>query len=44
LKIKLKGHHFDILEVTKAKSQAVLNTFTVYEFQDVFKNGRSSAE
>jgi hypothetical protein len=26
LKIKLKGHHFDTIEVIEAESQAVLNT------------------
>jgi hypothetical protein len=38
LKIKLKGHHFDRIEVMKAESQAVLNTFTEHDFQDAFKN------
>jgi hypothetical protein len=28
LKIKLKGHHFDTIEVIEAESQAVLNTLT----------------
>jgi hypothetical protein len=36
-KIKLKGHHFDTTEVTKAKSKAVLNTLTKHDFQDTFK-------
>jgi hypothetical protein len=30
LKIKLKGRHFDTLEVMEAKSQAVLNTLTTF--------------
>jgi hypothetical protein len=42
LKIKLKGHHFDTIEVIEAESQAVLNTLTEHDFQDAFKNGRSS--
>jgi hypothetical protein len=40
LKIKLKGHHFDPIEVMEAESQAVLNTLTEQDFQDGFKNGR----
>jgi hypothetical protein len=28
LKIKLKGRHFDTIEVTEAELQGVLNTFT----------------
>jgi hypothetical protein len=42
LKIKLKGHHFGTIEVMEAESQAVLNTLTKHEFQDAFKNGRST--
>jgi hypothetical protein len=42
LKIKLKGSHFDTIEVIKAESQAVLNTLTKYDFQDAFKNDRSN--
>jgi hypothetical protein len=42
LKIELKGHHFDAFEVIKAELQAVLNTLTEYDFQDIFKNGRST--
>jgi predicted helicase len=38
LKIKLKGHHFDTIEVMEAESQAVLNTLTEHDFQDAFKN------
>jgi hypothetical protein len=37
LKIKLKGHHFDTTEMIEAESQAVLNTLTEHDFQDVFK-------
>jgi hypothetical protein len=40
LKIKLKGRHFDTIEVIEPESQAVLNTHTEYDFQDAFKNGR----
>jgi hypothetical protein len=42
LKVKLKGRHFDIIEVIKAEPQAELNTLTEYDFQDAFKNGRSA--
>jgi hypothetical protein len=42
LKIKLKGSHFDTVEVIEAESQAVLNTLTEHDFQDAFKNGRSA--
>jgi hypothetical protein len=37
LKIKLKGCHFDTIEVIKADLQAVLNTLTEHGFQDPFK-------
>jgi hypothetical protein len=37
LKIKLKGRHFDTVEVTEAESQVVLNTLTEHDFQDAFK-------
>jgi hypothetical protein len=36
LKIKLKGRHFDTVEVIDAESQAVLNTLTEPDFQDAF--------
>jgi hypothetical protein len=36
-KIKLKGHHFDTIEVTEAESQVVLNTLTELNFQEEFK-------
>jgi hypothetical protein len=42
LKIELKGHHFDIIEVIEAELQAVLNTLTEHYFQNAFKNGRSA--
>jgi hypothetical protein len=42
LKIKLKGCHFDTIEVIVTESQAALNTLTEHDFQDVFKNGRSA--
>jgi hypothetical protein len=37
LKIKLKGCHFNTFEAIKAELQAVLNSFTEPDFQDVFK-------
>jgi hypothetical protein len=37
LKINLKGHHFDAIEVIGAESQAVLNTLTEHDFQDELK-------
>jgi hypothetical protein len=37
LKIKLKGRHFDTIEVIEAESQVVLNTLTEHDFQDAFK-------
>jgi hypothetical protein len=42
LKIKLKGRHFDTTVVIEAESLAVLNTLTENDFQDAFKNGRST--
>jgi hypothetical protein len=42
LKIKLKGCCFDTIEVIGAESQAVLNALTEHNFQDAFKNGRST--
>jgi hypothetical protein len=45
LKLKLKGCHFDIIEVIKEESQAVLNTLTEHNFQVEFKrNSRSTGE
>jgi hypothetical protein len=37
LKIKLKGCHFDTIEVIEAESQAELNNLTEQNFQDAFK-------
>jgi hypothetical protein len=36
LKIKLKGRHFDTIEVIEAESQAVLSTLTEHDFQNAF--------
>jgi hypothetical protein len=36
LKIKLKGHHFETIEVTEAEPEAVLNALREHEFQDEF--------
>jgi hypothetical protein len=37
LKIKLKGRHFNTIEVIKTKSQAVWNTPRKHDFQNAFK-------
>jgi hypothetical protein len=37
MEIKLKGSHFDTIEVFEAESQAVLNTLREHHFQDAFK-------
>jgi hypothetical protein len=37
LKVKLKGRHFDTIEVIEAESHLVLNTLTGHDFQDAFK-------
>jgi hypothetical protein len=39
--MKLKGRHFDTIEVIEAESQVVLNTLTEHDFQDAFKKDRS---
>jgi hypothetical protein len=39
LKIKLKGRHFDTIEMFEAESLTVLNTPTEHDVQDAFKNG-----
>jgi hypothetical protein len=39
LKLRLKGRHFDTVEVTETEPQAVLNSLTEHDFQDAFKNG-----
>jgi hypothetical protein len=44
LKIKLKGRHFDKIEVMKAESQVVPNTVTEHDFQDAFKIWQKSWE
>jgi hypothetical protein len=44
LNIKLKGRHFETIEVVEAESQAVLNTFTEHDFQDAFKKWQTSWE
>jgi hypothetical protein len=41
-RLKIKGRHFDTVEAMEAESQAVMNTLTEHDFQDPFKNGRSS--
>jgi hypothetical protein len=38
MKIKLKGRHFDTIEVIKAESQAVLTTLKEHHLQDAFRN------
>jgi hypothetical protein len=40
--MQLKGRHFDPTEVMEAELQAVLNTLTEHDFQDAFKNDRST--
>jgi hypothetical protein len=42
LKIQLKGHHFDTIEVIEAESQAVRNTLKEHDFPNAFKNIRSA--
>jgi hypothetical protein len=37
LKIKLKGRHFDAIDVIETESQTILYTLTVHVFQDAFK-------
>jgi hypothetical protein len=37
LKLKLTGPHIDTTEVIETELQAVLNTFTEYDFQDAFQ-------
>jgi hypothetical protein len=34
---RLKGRHFDTIELIEAESQAVLNTLTEHDFQDAFR-------
>jgi hypothetical protein len=40
LELKLKGCHFDTIEVIEGEWQAMLNTLTEHDFQDAFKNGK----
>jgi hypothetical protein len=42
LKTKLKGSHFDTVEVIKAELQAVLNTLTEHDFEMHLRNGGSA--
>jgi hypothetical protein len=37
LKMKLKDHHFDTIEVTDPELQAVMSILTEHDFQDAFK-------
>jgi hypothetical protein len=37
LKMKLRGCHFDTVEMIEAELQAVLNTLTEHDFQDAFE-------
>jgi hypothetical protein len=36
-RIKLKGRHFETIDLIEAESQAVLNTLTEHDFQDALK-------
>jgi hypothetical protein len=38
--MKLKGRHFDTIQMMETESQAVLNTLAEHDFQDAFQNGR----
>jgi hypothetical protein len=42
LKIKLKGLHFNTVEVIEAEPQAVPNSLREHDFKDALKNGRSA--
>jgi hypothetical protein len=44
LKINLKGRHFDTIEVIEEELQVVLNTLREHNFQNAFKNGRSTGK
>jgi hypothetical protein len=44
LKVRLKCRHFDTIEVIEARSQTGLNTLTEHDFQDAFKNDRSTGK
>jgi hypothetical protein len=41
-KIKVKGRHFDTIEVIEAESHTVMNTLTEQDFQDAFENDISA--
>jgi hypothetical protein len=42
LKTKLKGRHFDTIEVIETESLGVLKTLTEHNFYDILKIGRST--
>jgi hypothetical protein len=42
--MKLKGLHFETVEVIEAESQAELNTLIERDFEDEFKDGRSTGK
>jgi hypothetical protein len=42
--MKLKGYHFDTIEVIQAELQAVLNTLTQHDVQDAFKKQQKQWE
>jgi hypothetical protein len=44
LKIKLKGLHFDAIEVIDTELQAVLNTFREQDLPDAFKKWQKRLE
>jgi hypothetical protein len=44
LKLKLKGHNFDTVEVIEAESQTVLNTLTEPDFQNASKKWQARWE
>jgi hypothetical protein len=44
MKIKLKGCHFDKIEMIETESQAVLNTLTEHDFQDAFRKWQKRRE
>jgi hypothetical protein len=41
LETKLKGCHFDIIEVIETEPQTVMNTLTEHGFQGEFKKGEA---
>jgi hypothetical protein len=44
LKIKLKEHNFDTMEVNRTEPQVSLNTLTEHDFQDAFKKWQKHLE